>query len=235
MTITIYWACLEDEWIKAIEPEKIKKRFYSKGITSDDRNSSLAINYCPIFNESIKNTYAIKSIYDYSFKIENNKCISQDYNQQFFDNHVLIRSIEKKFFSFNIRYIFFTDEDSLDMSVNYPVFEENEITKRCITIPGSFNIGKYFRNLEFPFILKKDFNEFIVNNEDVLYYLKFYTKEKIIFKQFKMTNELRDIMHDNRLANTFNKNKKYISIDLWYNKFKGKKYILNKINQNLLE
>jgi hypothetical protein len=42
-------------------------------------------------------------------------------------------------------------------------------------------------------------------------------------------------MHDNRLANTFNKNKKYISIDLWYNKFKGKKYILNKINQNLLE
>lgn len=235
MAITIYWACLEDEWIKAIEPEKIKKRFYSKGIISDDRNSSLAINYCPIFNESIKNTYAIKSIYDYSFKIENNKCISQDYNQQFFDNHVLIRSIEKKFFSFNIRYIFFTDEDSLDMSVNYPVFEENEITKRCITIPGSFNIGKYFRNLEFPFILKKDFNEFIVNNEDVLYYLKFYTKEKIIFKQFKMTNELRDIMHDNRLANTFNKNKKYISIDLWYNKFKGKKYILDKINQNLLE
>ena len=100
-------------------------------------------------------------------------------------------------------------------------------------IPGGFNIGKYFRNLEFAFILKNDFNEFIVNDEDVLYYLKFYTKEKINFKQFKFNENLKQMVKDVRMAN-FGSNKKS-NINIFYDKFKGKKYILNEIKQNLIE
>ena len=236
MAITVYWSCLEDEWVKASEPEKVSKRFYNLGIKNNDISAPDAINYCPVFNESLKNTYAIKSIYDYSFKIDGDKCTTSDYNQKFFDDHVSIRSIEKKFFSFQMRYLFFTEEDSLSMSTyQHPVFEDNEITKRCMIIPGNFDIGKYFRNTEFAFILKKEFDDFIVNNEDVIYYLQFHTKEKINFKQFRMTKELREIMQEFRFANNFNKNNKYAKIDLWYNKFKGKKYILNKIKENLLD
>ena len=234
MSITIYWACLEDEWIKATEPEKVSQRFYSMGIKNDNMSSPMAINYCPVFNGSLTNTYAIKSIYDYSFKIQDNQCISPNYDQKFFDDHVLIRSLEKKFFSFEVKYIFFTEEDDLNMSAyQYPVFENNEITKRCMIIPGDFNIGKYFRNLEFAFILKKEYNEFIVNNEDVLYYLKFHTKEKIKFKQFRCNENLRQMIADVRKANTGNK--KGASMQVYYNKFKGKKYILNQIKQNLLD
>ena len=236
MAITVYWACIEDEWIKATEPEPVSKRFYDLGIKNKDAGAFDAINHCPVFNESLKNSYAIKSIYDYSFKIIENSCFSPDYNQKFYDDHVFVRSIDKKFFSFNTRYIFFTEEDSLKMNAyQHPVFEENEITKRCMVIPGSFDIGKYFRNLEFAFILKKDFNEFVVKDEDVLYYLTFDTKEKIKFKQFRFTEDLNKIMQGGRLANSFTKNKKYVSIDLWYNKFKGKRYILNKIKENLLD
>jgi len=234
MAITVYWACLEDEWIKASEPEKVTQRFYTRGIKDSDSSSLSAINYCPVFNGSLINTYAIKSIYDYSFEIKNNKCVSDKYDQKFFDNHVGIRSIEKKFFSFFVKYVFFTEEDSLEINAyQYPVFEENEITKRCIIIPGSFDIGKYFRNLEFAFILKKDFNKFIVNDEDVLYYLNFNTKEKINFKQFKCNDNLNKIMDDVRKANNYSNKKR--GIDYFYNKFKGKKYILNEIKQNLVE
>ena len=236
MSITVYWACMEDEWIKATEPEPVIKRFYNLGIKNKDVNAFDAINHCPVFNESLKNSYAIKSIYDYSFKIIDNSCFSPDYNQKFYDDHVFVRSIDKKFFSFNTRYVFFTEEDSLKMDAyQYPVFEESEITKRCMIIPGSFDIGKYFRNLEFAFILKKEFDEFVVKDEDVLYYLTFNSKEKIKFKQFRLTEDLHKIMKDGRLANSFTKNKKNVSIDLWYNKFKGKKYILNKIKENLLD
>jgi hypothetical protein len=210
MSITVYWACLEDEWIKASEPEKISKRFYNLGIRNDNKDSFSSINYCPVFNESLKNIYAIKSIYDYSFKIKENDCVSLNYDQKFFNDHVIIRSIEKKFFSFSVKYVFFVEEDSLNMSAyQYPVFEENEITKRCMTLPGSFDIGRYFRNLEFPFILKKDFDEFIVNEEDVLYYLQFHTKEKINFKQFKVNEELKNMMDSVRLINKYSKDKFY--------------------------
>ena len=98
---------------------------------------------------------AIRSIYDYSFKLENDTCTSLLYNQKFFDDHVLVRSLEKKFFSFLVRYIFFTDSDSLEiMSGQHPFLEESEITKRCMLIPGGYDIGKHFRTLEFPFILR---------------------------------------------------------------------------------
>jgi hypothetical protein len=234
MAITIYWACIEDEWIKAVEPEKVSKRFYSMGIKDDNRSSPIAINHCPVFNGSLTNTYAVKSIYDYSFKVENGQCVSSDHDQKFFDEHVFIRLLEKKFFSFNVRYIFFTEEDDLNMSAyQYPFFEDNEITKRCMIIPGDFNIGKYFRNLEFPFILKKEYDEFIVNNEDVLYYLKFHTEEKIKFKQFRYNENLKQMLADVRKANSGNK--RGASMQVYYNKFKGKKYILNQIKQNLID
>ena len=95
MAITVYWACTENEWIKAEKPEKVSKRFYDLGIKDNDRNSALAINHCPFFNESLKNIYAVKSIYDYSFKIEDNNFLTLDYGKDFFVSHVLIRSIEK--------------------------------------------------------------------------------------------------------------------------------------------
>jgi hypothetical protein len=235
MAINVYWACVEEEWAKALPPEKINKKFYSFGINNKDSAADDAINHCPVFNESINNVYAIRSIYDYSFKIEGDKCTSLLYNQKFFDDHVFVRSLEKKFFSFLVRYIFFTDSDSLEiMSGQHPFLEESEITKRCMLIPGGYDIGKHFRTLEFPFILRKDFNEFIVNDEDVLYYLTFNTKEKINFKQFRMTDDLMSMSTDIKRASN-GMTKKVTSIEYFYNKFKGKRYILEQIEKNLLD
>jgi hypothetical protein len=234
VAITVYWACVDDAWIKAEEPERVSNRFYSLGIKDNDPLSMAAINLCPVFNNSLTNLYAVKSIYNYSFKIDNGVCTSPYYDQKFFDEHVIVRSAEKKFFSFQVRYIFFTDQESLEMEAyRFPVFEQNEITKRCMPVTGGFDIGKYFRNLEFAFILKDEFNEFVVNDKDVLYYIKFNTEEKINFKQFKINDNLWNMVIDSRKAN-FGTGKK-AKIDTFYNKFKGKKYILNEIKQNLLE
>ena len=129
MSITVYWSCFEDDWVRAEEPEKVSKRFYEKNIKDSDYKTPLAVNHCPSFNGSLKNLYAIKSIYDYSFEIKDGICVSSMYDQKFFDDHVFIRSIEEKFFSFFNRYIFFTDEKNLEITAyEYPVFEENSIT-----------------------------------------------------------------------------------------------------------
>ena len=232
MAITVYWSCLEDDWIRAEEPEKVSKRFYEKKIKDDDYRTPLAVNHCPSFNGLLKNLYAVKSLYNYSFTIENNSCVSEMYNQKFFDDHVLVRSMEKKFFSYFNKYIFFTDEKSLEMTAyEHPIFEENAITERCMILPGKYDIGKWFRNLELSFILKKDFNTFSVKNQDVMYYLRFHTKENINFKQFIMTDKLQKMINSNLLANS---QSKLGSLDSFYNIFKGKKYILKEIKENLL-
>ena len=235
MSINVYWACLENEWMRAKTPEKVSKRFYEKGIKDINFNSPSAINYCPSFNKELKNLYAIKSIYDYSFSIDNNSTVnSVMYDQIFFDNHIVLRSVENKFFSFLNQYIFFTDEKSLEMTAYvYPVYEENEITKRCMPVAGKFDIGKWFRPLEFPFILKKEFDMFTVKNEDVLYYLKFHTEKNINLKQFIMTDKLDKAFNSQRAVSSYKINS-FPDLSIFYNLFKGKKQILKEIKENLV-
>jgi hypothetical protein len=219
--------------MRAKEPESVLNIFYSKDI-ADKNNQNLSLNYCPSFNNSLNNVYAIRSLYDYEFKIENSSVTTNLYNQEFFDDHVLIRSIEKKFFTFYNQYVFFTEEETLDMyAYQYPFFEENNITERCIIIPGKFDIGKWFRPLEFPFILKNNFNEFKVENDEILYYIKFDTNKKIKFTQFKYTEKIDSlIMDDTQMSSGLKPRLKPIS--WWYENFKLKNHVLKEIKNNIL-
>lgn len=233
MAITVFWACAQKEWMRAQEPESVSKIFYKKGI-HDPKNMFTSLNYCPAFNKNLNNIYAVKSIYDYNFYITNGELKSDLYDQQFFDEHVLIRSMEKKFFSFFNSYVFFTETESLEMTAyEFPFFEENEITKRCIPIPGTYDIGKWIRPLEFPFLLKNEFDTFSVENKDILYYIKFHTKEKIIFKQFIVEEKIRSYFSDAEKQSLFIKNT-YGNLQEFYNNFKHKKNVLKEIKNNLI-
>ena len=54
MTITVYWASLEREWMLAKEPESVAKLFYEKDL-HDPTNNNAQLNYCPSFNKNLKN------------------------------------------------------------------------------------------------------------------------------------------------------------------------------------
>jgi hypothetical protein len=233
MSINVYWACIEPEWQLAEPPESVAASFYKKGL-HDPESPSTCFNYCPSFNANLKNVFAVKSIYDYSFKIIDEKSIGSDtYDQNFFDQHVGIRSLEKKIFSFRQRYVFFTDAPDLDVTFyEHPCFEDNNITKRCMIVPGQYNIAKWFRNSEFSFFLKKEFDEFKVEKNEVLYYLRFHTKETIVFKQFRFNNNLRDFQLDGFALNGGIAKLRYL--ENYYKSFKNKKLILKEIKENLL-
>jgi len=233
MAINVYWACLNDQWMRAEEPENVYKRFYQKNI-SDKDNPLLSLNYCPAFNNNLKNLFAVKSIYDYNFKVSDGNISSLLYDQNFFDKNIIVRSVEKKAFSFLNQFIFFTEDDSLKITgYEYPFFEDNSITERCLFIPGQYDIGKWFRPLEFPFILKNNFNEFQVSEKEVLYYLRFHTEEKINFKQFIPTDKINKYI-DIDLSNNIGVKKNLKKLDWWYDSFKIKKNIIGEIKKNLI-
>ena len=155
-------------------------------------------------------------------------------NDNFFDEHVLIRDYDKKMFSFIQRFIFFTDEESLLMTgYEFPNYEDNNITKSCHLTPGQFDIGKWFRNTEFPFFLKEGIEKFKIEQGEVYSYFRFHTDEKINFIQFKMTDELIDIMMDGRAIST-NTTKFIPGMLHRYKAFNTKGYILKRIQENLL-
>ena len=233
--ITVYWMCNETESIRADAPEKASKRFSSYDVKSDNSRSHIAVNYCPAVNKALKNLYAVKSLYDYSFTVDKDQCKSTMYDQAFFDKHVIVRSLEKRVFSFKNAYVFFTDEKSLEMTAyEHPIFEKNEVARRCIPIMGKYDIGKWFRPLEFPFILRDEFDTFTVKEQDVLYYLRFHTDRPIVFKQVMMTDVLRTMLDQSTTA-THYKKRTFKTLENFYSVFRGKNYVLKEIQDNLMQ
>jgi hypothetical protein len=231
MTINIYWACLEKEWQRATPPEPVLKRFLDNANSEGDVST---IKFCPAFRKELENLYGIGSLYDYEFELANNGIQTALYDQSFFDWHVLPRSLEDKFFSFSQEFIFFTDHPSLMMTGNLtPYMEDNNITERCIPVPGQFDIGKWFRPVEFSFFLKKDFNTFKINSGEIYQYVKFHTDEKINFVQFRYSEKLAEYMKGT-MGVRENKKKFITSLEYFYNKFKLKKHILKEIKENIL-
>lgn len=232
-TINVYWTCIEKEWLRAEPPESLSTVFY-RNRKYDKNYPDVNMHFCPALNNHFNNMFALKSLYNYSFKIVDNNIVSDDYDQEFFSRHVNIKSIEKKLFSFNQSFIFFTDEESLPSTLSIPPYlEDNNITDRCIIMPGELDIGKWFRNIDMTFYLKNKYNEFKIEENEVFSYMKFHTDKKINFIPFRQTSKLNDLLFD-QIDSKSNK-KKIFSIEKFYSVFKTKKLILKEIKENLTE
>lgn len=230
MAITVYWSYMGDEWMRLKEPTSVRKTFYEKRF--HEESNLTEYHKCPFFHNKMNNVYALRSPYDYRFSINNGAVYSSNYNQDFFDRHVTIRSTKNKLFSFYLPFVFFTEEKSLEMSITYPSLEDNNITQRCIMLEGTIDIGKYFRNLDYAFFLKDTFDEFVIDNGEIFEYIKFNTDEKINFQKFIPTEKIKKYLQYVRNAKN---NKKFIfhNPQYYYNNFTIKKAVLKEIKENL--
>ena len=228
--IVVYWSCLENEALRAKEPSPIYNQILLKKSTKDS-----GLLFCPSFKDYAKNIYGIHSIYDYEFIIQDSFTFSKTYNQEFYDNHMVVRSAEEKLFSFCQRFIFYTEENELLMSANMqPFFEDNSISERCMLIPGTFDIGKWFRNIDFSFYLKNNFDTFTINEGDIFQYIKFHTNKKIVFKQFFMDDFLNQ-QYQYVLDSKNNRTQgDYRNLDSYYKMSKNKKKIIKAIKNSIV-
>lgn len=231
MTINVYWACTEDQWMLAKQPEPIAPLFYEKQLY-ENHNLDMNMNACPAFRDHMQNVFTLRSLYDYEFEVGPQGVRSTVYNQEFFNKHMIVRSVEKKCFSFIQNYVFFTDAPSLEATIGeFPFMEDNNITQRCIPLTGRFDIGKWFRPSEFAFFLRKDFNTFKIERDEIYSYVRFHTTEKINFIQFRWSENLERYKRDCININFF----KYMkTLENFYKNFRHKKLILNEIKNNLL-
>lgn len=233
MTINVYWSCIEKEWLRAPAPEPLLPYFY-KSSFFDKTDSGLDMRSCSGFNSHMNNVFIMRSLYSYEFSVSDTGAYSKDYDQEFFTRHVGIKSLNKRLFSFTQGYTFFTDVDSLEVTVSeHPYLEDNEFTKRCLILPGNINIAKWYRNLDTMFYLKKDYDSFKILEGDAYGYLRFHTEEKINLIQFRQTDLLNQYMFDSINSKAY-KRKTY-SFDKYHSIFKTKKLILNEIKNNILD
>ena len=229
-TINVFWSCLEPEWMRAEEPAAVLPEFIR-----NDKMSESRIPLCPAFRNELHNVFGVKSIYDYEFSVntETGEVSTTTYDQKFYNRHVIVRSMKERTFTFSQEMIFFTDEPSLVMSGDLlPYLEDNNITERCIVYPGQFDIGRWYRPVEFAFKLKDRYNTFKIEAGEIYQYIRFHTDNNIKFIQFRETPKLNEMLK--AVTETRSNKKGIFSLDYYYERFKLKKLIMKEIKENLL-
>lgn len=227
-SVIVYWSVDSDQWMRAKEPQSVYNDFLLKNYENKE------LYKCPAFKDYMKNMYGIKSMYSYDFSINGNDISTTKYGEHFFHKHVVVRSIKDRNFSFDQKSIFFTEEKSLKLSVGIqPFFEQNEVSKRCMNIPGTLDIGKWFRNIDYAFYLRNEYNDFVIKEDDIYQYIQFYTDKKIIFKQFYFTEYLRQQHNSVGNARAF-RPEKFRKLEEYYSIFKNKDRIIKEIKNNLV-
>jgi hypothetical protein len=214
--------------MRSTPPKNVYKTFLE-----NKKIKGSGLEYCPAFKDELKNLYSIQSIYDYEFNLENNSVNSKMYDQNFFNRHVQIRSINSRFFSFSQYFIFFTDQKSLRMSLYPPFLEDNSISSRTTMIPGVFDIGKWFRTIDFAFILNDKYDSFLIKKDKPFIYLKFHTDDKINFKQFRINDKISSYC-DDFLNVSKNISSRFYQLENFYKISKNKKNIIKEIKECLV-
>jgi hypothetical protein len=198
--VIVYWASYENKEDLYKEPinlysslkKKKEKRFKEQGFFS-----------CPSFKDLTSNTYIFSSTSDNMYKLDipNGKLEFTDTSVE--ASSVRPPSIENCFlFKLSLSWIFFSEE-SLVMEITPAYFNDTSHTEFGAIVPGAFDIGRWFRPVNAEFQLWDGVDTFSLPKEEPIFYAKFNTNKKVVFKKFKMNQELESIKKehiDSRIA-----------------------------------
>lgn len=203
-------------------------------IAGGDSFNFNAIKKCPATKKFCNNTFIVKNFIDYDLNLKEGLVYSKSRDQKFFNDYIVTRSVDDALFSYGYPGHIFFAEKPLLMEVMPPFLHDSEIVSKTMMVPGTYDIGKHFRTVDFAFQFKqkKDSSINFIEN-DPLFYARFNTEEKIIFKKFYYTSELKQMM-ENILSLRDGKNIK--QLQYWYDMFTKnyKKRVLKSITNNLI-
>mgnify|MGYP006081069827 FL=1 len=158
-----------------------------------DVNKYDSMFYCPAFKHLAKNTLEFKNPLTSTFEFDNNgQMIPPTTRQGVFANVVREPNLHDQILlEYGLRYVFFTDADSLDCTLTAPWFNNSPWQKTATMVPARYDIGKWFRAVNVEFMLDPGLKKFTIKEDEPLCYFGFGTEKPIEFIRFKMNDELK--------------------------------------------
>jgi len=211
-------------------PQKVFD-YLKPSITNSSKNYLL----CPASNLIQKKCFRLINTLESEYVIEDSKLIAiskQHINaglahEPTLNNQALI--------SLNYYWMFFTEEESLEMTLLPPFMEKSNHLEYGSVVSGTMDIGKYFRLINVEFNLWENNNYLKLEKDEAMAYVMFNTNYKIKLKRFYMTPRLRGYIKP--ISESSNWEPK-VSIFERYKRFEQsriKPSILKEIKSNLID
>lgn len=120
-------------------------------------------------------------------------------------------------------YVYFWCGEPMRIEQLHPSFIDNEFTKNCEVIPGTFDVDKWFRPLQPAFRLREGVDHVRINRGDPMYVIRFLTDKKVELFQFSTSPRIQQLAESiaraNKSVGTF-----YTSLRNYYDAFAMRGY-----------
>jgi hypothetical protein len=199
-------------------------------------NPQSDFNYlsCPATQHISKKTFKLINTLDSKYIIENNEIIGTSKN--FIDASItrVPSLINQKLIALSMNWIFFTEEESLTMTLLPPIMEKAPHLQYGAIVTGSFNIGKYLRQIGIEYNLWENVNKFEIKKDEPYAYVMFDSDKPIKLVRFVVSPKMKEYVDVMTLSSGWEKK---VSLIDRYKRFKAanmKKLVLHEIKNNLI-
>ncbi len=194
---------------------------------------------CPSVMQFSNNLFSLKSPIDLDLIYDGNTILF-DYDQypvDFISKIATERDLRAGMISLSIcPYMFFADKDC-EMQFTTPSMVDNDFVKNCMIVPGQYNVGKWFRGIDFGFFVKEKNTKVSIKKGDTIANIRFLTDEKITFKKFFITpecNALANLVVNYKHSQKFPINTYLKNMYADFQQSKLRSQILKEIKNNLM-
>lgn len=239
--ITIYWSPwlakdIYDGLNILYQPPKSLSKYYADLINKDNIHDNFL--KCPAHVNLTKNIFYLESPYDVSLVYQNNQLHDISTNKASNMNdfcQIKTPSLERGLtVNLYMNWVFFSDTD-LFLESTPPYMHKTSMVNSGFYVPGTYNISRWFRPLEGALQLWDDnITSLQLKCGDPLMYVKFNTNEKINFKRFYLSDEIRDISRGCMHVKRYKTIKDLTKLYEIFTSSKTRLRLLNEIKRNVV-
>ncbi len=158
----------------------------------DKNSNSPQIAACPAVKDILKNTFCFSSsaAANYVYDINNKTFVSRIKSYIGLDEVRSPNLKNKLQLTLGLSWIFFCEEP-LKIEITPPYFSDAKHLGYGSVVPGTFDVGQWFRPYLAEFILRKDVTEFVLENDEPIFFARFFTDRDVVLKRFVMDEKLK--------------------------------------------
>jgi|GEM_PF-1825280 len=153
---------------------------------------------CPSFLGACNNVFVVRNAVHVNARVAGLRQFTA-VDQESVDSVTLVRErpptrLGYRIIGYWLHPLFFSTEP-LMMAVMPAFMHHSEAQTKMGYIPGAFDIGKWYRPVDSAFELHPGVNQFCFKAGDPMFYVKFFTEERVRLIRYNVTEELEAISH----------------------------------------
>jgi hypothetical protein len=201
------------------------------------KNNNKDFNYlsCPATQDIQKRTFRLVNTMESHYKIKNNQIegVSKNYISANINREPSIKN--QTMIALAMNWIFFTPEESLRMTMLPPISEKAGHLQYGAAVAGSFDIGKYLRQITVEYNLWENVDEFHLKKDEPYAYVMFDTDRPIKLVRFVVSPKMKNYVDTMTLSTKWERKIPLIDRYERFKKANMKNLVLHEIKNNLIE